>query len=79
MIFLFFHWLFMEPKNYGLQEKKFSREGVWFFAVPFALLAAIVWFALKINPMMAFGAVISSTAFFITHGFKQNAEQKEKE
>ena len=29
--------------------------------------------------MMAFGAVIGSTAFFITHGFKQNAEQKEKE
>ena len=80
MIFLFFHWLFMEPKNYGLRgEKFFHTKGVWFFAVASALLAAIVWFALKINPMMAFGAVIGSTAFFITHGFKQNAEQKEKE
>ena len=80
MIFLFFHWLFMEPKNYGLRgEKFFHTKGVWFFAVVSALLAAIVWFALKINPMMAFGAVIGSTAFFITHGFKQNAEQKEKE
>ena len=28
--------------------------------------------------MMAFGAVVGSTAFFITHGFKQNAEEKEK-
>ena len=28
---------------------------------------------------MAFGAVVGSTAFFITHGFKQNAEQQEKE
>ena len=28
---------------------------------------------------MAFGAVIGSTAFFITHGFKQNAEKGEKE
>ncbi len=28
---------------------------------------------------MAFGTVVGSTAFFITHGFKQNAEQKEKE
>lgn len=27
---------------------------------------------------MAFGAVIGSTVFFITHGFKQNAEQGEK-
>jgi hypothetical protein len=28
--------------------------------------------------MMAFGAVVGSTAFFITHGFKQNAEQSEQ-
>jgi len=28
--------------------------------------------------MMAFGAVIGSTLFFITHGFKQNAEEAEK-
>ncbi len=27
---------------------------------------------------MALGAVVGSTAFFITHGFKQNAEQQEK-
>jgi hypothetical protein len=27
--------------------------------------------------MMAFGAVVGSTAFFITHGFKQNAEASE--
>ena len=78
--FSLFHWLFMEPKNYGLRGERFFHEkGVWFFAVASALLATIVWFALKINPMMAFGAVIGSTAFFITHGFKQNAEQKEKE
>ena len=28
---------------------------------------------------MAFGAVVGSTAFFITHGFKQNAEKAEHE
>ena len=28
--------------------------------------------------MLAFGAVVGSTAFFITHGFKQNAEQQEQ-
>lgn len=27
---------------------------------------------------MAFGAVVGSTAFFITHGFKENAEKNEK-
>ena len=80
MVFLFFHWLFMEPKNYGLRGEKFFHEkGAWFFAIVSALLAIIVWFALKINPMMAFSAVIGSTVFFITHGFKQNAERKEKE
>lgn len=79
LIFLFFHWLFLEEKHFGLVgEKFFFRQGVWFFAVVSVLLAGIVWLALKQDPMMAFGAVIGSTAFFITHGFKQNAEQAEK-
>jgi hypothetical protein len=34
---------------------------------------------MKSNPLMAFGAVVGSTAFFITHGFKQNAEKAEHE
>lgn len=80
LIFLFFHWLFLEPKNYGLVgEEYIRRQGVWFFAVVSVVLCFIVWYALKINPLMAFGAVVGSTAFFITHGFKQNAEQAEKE
>ncbi len=80
LVFLFFHWLFLEPKNYGLfGEKFFHRQGVWFFAVVSGILSVVVWSALKINPMMAFGAVIGSTAFFITHGFKENAEKAERE
>ena len=80
LIFLFFHWLFIEPKNFGLKgEKFFQSKGVWFFAVVSILLTIIVWYALKLNPLMAFGAVVGSTAFFITHGFKQNAEQAEKQ
>jgi hypothetical protein len=79
LVFLFFHWLFLEDKNFGLSgEKFFYKMGVWFYAIVSILLAAIVWFAIKRNPMMAFGAVIGSTAFFITHGFKQNAEEAEK-
>ncbi|MFH1224263.1 MAG: DUF475 domain-containing protein [Candidatus Diapherotrites archaeon] len=79
LVFLFFHWLFMEPKKYGLKgERFFHAQSVWFFAVVSVLLAAIVWFAMPMNQMMAFGAVVGSTAFFITHGFKQNAEQSEK-
>lgn len=79
LIFLFFHWLFLEPKNYGLWGEQFiHKQGVWFYAIVSILLTLIVWFALKENSMMAFGAVIGSTAFFITHGFKQNAEESEK-
>lgn len=79
LLFLFFHWLFLEEKNFGLHhEKFFLRQGVWFYAVVSVLLSYLVWTALKINPMMAFGAVVGSTVFFITHGFKQNAEAGEK-
>jgi len=80
LIFLFLHWLFLEEKNYGLKgEKFFTNQGVWFFAIASVLLSVMVWFALKINTMVAFGAVVGSTAFFITHGFKQNAEHREKQ
>ncbi len=79
LIFLFFHWIFLEPKHYGLTGEEFiHKQGVWFFAVASVLLAVIVWLAIKTNPLMAFGAVIGSTAFFITHGFKENAEQAER-
>ncbi|MFA6928439.1 MAG: DUF475 domain-containing protein [Patescibacteria group bacterium] len=80
LIFLFFHWLFIEEKHYGLiGEKFFHSQGVWFYAVVSIILAVVVWAALHENPLMAFGAVVGSTAFFITHGFKQNAEQAEKQ
>lgn len=80
LVFLFFHWLFLEPKNYGIKgERFFHKQGIWFYAVVSILLAWLVWMALKVNPIMAFTIVIGSTAFFITHGFKQNAEQGEKQ
>lgn len=79
LVFLFFHWLFLEKKNFGLWgESFFLRQGVWFYAVVSIILTAIVWSAIKINPIAAFGAVVGSTAFFITHGFKENAEQAER-
>ncbi|MCX6736370.1 MAG: DUF475 domain-containing protein [Candidatus Parcubacteria bacterium] len=80
LLFLFLHWLFVEPKNYGLPgEKFFHANGIWFYAVVSLILSGLVWFAIKIDSMMAFGAVIGSSAFFITHGFKQQAEKGEEE
>lgn len=80
LVFLFLHWLFLEDKHFGLPriEKFFVKNGVWFFATVSVVLTGIVWYALKQNPLMAFGAVVGSSAFFITHGFKQNAEESEK-
>jgi len=80
LIFLFFHWLFIEAKNYGLRgERFFHKHGVWFYAIVSIFLTVIVWLSLQRHPSMALGAVIGSTAFFITHGFKQNAEIHEKQ
>lgn len=80
LVFLFFHWLFLEKKNFGLfGERFFQKHGVWFFATVSIILAVIVWYSMKINPMLAFSAVVGSTAFFITHGFKENAEKVERE
>lgn len=79
MLFIFFHWLFLEDKNFGLPGERFiARQGVWFYAVVSAILSVIVWQAIKIDPILAFAAVVGSTIFFITHGFKQAAEQAEK-
>lgn len=79
LIFLFFQWLFLEPKEFGLRGERFiQRQGVWFYAVVSVILAGITWFALQSNPLMAFGAVVGSTAFFIVHGFEESAEKAEE-
>ncbi len=80
LLFLFFHWLFIEEKNFGWRkvEPFFLRQGAWFYATVSILLMVVVWFALERSAMLAFGAVVGSTAFFITHGFRQHAEAMEK-
>jgi hypothetical protein len=79
LLFLFLHWLFLEGKNFGMRGERFiESKGVWFFAIVSLLLTALVWFALERNTMIAFGAVVGSTAFFIVHGFRQNAEKAEE-
>lgn len=80
LLFLFLHWLFLEDKNLGLPrtERFFMSKGVWFYATVSVLLSVIAWFALQESNLMGFGAVVGSSLFFITHGFKQNAEEQEK-
>ena len=79
LLFLFLHWIFLEDKCIGFHCERFvSRHGVWFYAAVSVILTTIVWYALKQDPMVAFGAVVGSTAFFITHGFRLQAEKAEE-
>ena len=79
LIFLFLNWLFLEPKNFGLKGEQFFQEQAgWFFAIVSILLTIIVGFALTKSPLMAFSAVLGSTAFFIVHGFQNFAEKQEE-
>jgi hypothetical protein len=79
LVFLFFNWLFLEPKNFGLKgERFFQSQGAWFFAVVSILLTLIVWLALQKDPMLAFAAVIGSSGFFIIHGFREFAQEQEQ-
>ncbi len=78
LVCVFLHWLFIEPKIFGLHaERFFLRLNVWFYAVISVFLLLLVWFALQANELMAFGAVAGSTIFFIVHGFRLNAEKFE--
>jgi len=80
LLFVFLGWLFMEEKKYAFFAEHFiHRQGFWFYAVSSIFLTTITFFAARINPMLAFSAAIGTSAFFITDGFKKNAEEKEKD
>jgi hypothetical protein len=80
LVFLFLHWLFLAPKHYGLiGEKYIQKNGAWFFVIVSVLLTLLVGFSIQQDPIVAFGAAVGSSIFFITHGFRQNAEQRERE
>jgi len=80
LFLVFLGWLFLEEKKYAFMVEHFiHRQGFWFYAISSIFLTIIIYFALKINPTLALSASIGATAFFITDGFKKNAEAKEKE
>lgn len=79
LLLIFIHWLFIEEKHFVWKfEKFFNNHAVWFYATASILLTFLVWTAIYKNPMMTLAATIGSTAFFITHGFKQQAEIEEQ-
>jgi hypothetical protein len=80
LFFVFLAWLFLEEKKYAfLVEGFIHRQGVWFYAFSSIITTAVIYLALKENPLLALAATIGVSAFFITDGFKKNAEEKEKQ
>lgn len=80
LFFVFLSWLFLEEKKYAfLVEHFIHRQGVWFYALASIVTTVVVYTSLQINPALALAATIGVSAFFITDGFKKNAEEKEKE
>ncbi|MBN1778646.1 MAG: DUF475 domain-containing protein [Candidatus Buchananbacteria bacterium] len=79
LFFVFLGWLFLEEKKYAfLAEKFMHRQGIWFYAIASIFITTVIYFSLKINPILALSASIGASAFFITDGFKKNAEEQEK-
>jgi len=79
LFLVFLSWLFLEEKKYAfLVEGFIHRQGAWFYALASILTTTVVYYSLKENPTLALAATIGVSAFFITDGFKKNAEAQEK-
>jgi len=75
LLYLFFHWLFLEPKRILLMGEKFFQANFYlFYAATSILLAVIVWISIHKNPLMAFGAVVGATVFFVVDAIRKYAE-----
>lgn len=85
LFLLFLHWLLMEDKKFGLPHERFVLEfgSVWFYAIA-SLLLPVVIIVLNhlVEPEKALRMTLSATigycVFFITGGFKENAERMER-
>jgi hypothetical protein len=78
LIFLYFHWLFLEKKE-PLFIERFLKEkhGVWFFAFA-AIILVIIMYLARADSMVMLAAAIGSATFFILYGLKQTAEESER-
>lgn len=80
LFFVFLSWLFLEEKKYSFFVEGFiHRQSAWFYAFASVITTSVVYFSLQKNPILALAATIGVSAFFITDGFKKNAEEKEKQ
>ena len=84
LVLLWAHWLFIEDKNFGLPHEQYIQKygAVWFYSIAALLLVGIlieINASVVENPMhLALAAAVGFSVFFITQGFKDNAEKIEK-
>lgn len=79
LLFVFLSWLFLEEKKYAFFVEGFiHRQGAWFYAFASIITTMVVYLSLKQDPTLALAATIGVSAFFLTDGFKKNAESQEQ-
>jgi len=80
LLLLYFHWLFLEKKDpyFFIDRLVKQQHGVWFFAIAGVLLVGIMW-AMRAHPLAMIAAATGNAVFFILYGFRQTAEQQERE
>ncbi len=85
LLLLCLHWLFLEKKNFGLTlEEPLQRLGsIWFYSFASVLLPVTIMIAQRVvDPSKVTNLILAGTigycVFFITDGFKQNAEMMEE-
>ncbi len=78
LLYLYFHWLFLEKKEPLFIERYLKeKHGVWFFAFAAISLVVIMYLA-RASPMVMLAAAIGSATFFILYGLKETAESSER-
>lgn len=84
LVLLWAHWLFLEDKHFGLPHEWYVQTygAVWFYSVAALLLVLVlveIDHASFPNQMyLALAAAVGSSVFFITQGFKENAQGIER-
>ncbi|MFZ2831659.1 MAG: DUF475 domain-containing protein [Minisyncoccia bacterium] len=84
LFLLWAHWLFMEDKKFGLPHEWYVQTygAVWFYSLSALLLVGVVYqisnSAVEKPMHLALAATIGFCVFFVTQGFKDNAEKIEE-
>ena len=78
LLYLYFHWLFLEKKEPLFIERYLKeKHGVWFFAFA-AISLVVIMYQARANSVVMLAAAIGSATFFILYGLKETAESSER-